>query len=422
MRLLNWKMAVLGRRRDPDRRRRLGGEGLRHRDPRPGLPHAARRGRAPGHPSARRPGRAAGRAARGADPRLLHQHLRRRHQRGAPRHDRRHRPRHAEEGADERRAESSTSGCASSSGQSAGPTRTAQDPVNQPMIRHFVEAMGDENPIYADAEAARRTGRDGVVAPPPMLSTWLMVGYKAHAAAQAGATGGHPAGPAAGHPGRRRLHRRGRHQRRADLPPRAGAGDHLSVSHRHRGRLAAQADRARAPATSSPPCAPTATSTARSWPNSASASCGSIPRAARARPGPTSRSAPRPFILRDNEFWFSAARERRLVIQACDECRQRSATRRRRPAPHCHSFAWHEVEASGGARCTATSSATTRRRPGSRYPHTVLLVDLAEGTRLVADFVGDPAQRRDRHAGASWSGSTTTTTSRCPAGARSRRV
>jgi acyl dehydratase len=65
-------------------------------------------------------------------------------------------------------------------GQEATPVRVAQEPVNRPMIRHFVEAMGDENPIYLDEDAARATGRDSIVAPPPMLSTWLMVGYKAH--------------------------------------------------------------------------------------------------------------------------------------------------------------------------------------------------------------------------------------------------
>ena len=37
----------------------------------------------------------------------------------------------------------------------SGP-RAAPDPVNQPMIRHWVEAIGDTNPIYTDAAAAAR--------------------------------------------------------------------------------------------------------------------------------------------------------------------------------------------------------------------------------------------------------------------------
>ncbi len=53
----------------------------------------------------------------------------------------------------------------SRAGRSARPC-AADDPVNVPMIRHWVEAMGDTNPVYLDAEAAAASGRDGVVAPP----------------------------------------------------------------------------------------------------------------------------------------------------------------------------------------------------------------------------------------------------------------
>ncbi len=51
------------------------------------------------------------------------------------------------------------------------------DPVNAPMIRHWCEAMGDENPVYTDREAARAQGFAGVVAPPTMLQAWTMYGY-----------------------------------------------------------------------------------------------------------------------------------------------------------------------------------------------------------------------------------------------------
>jgi acyl dehydratase len=49
------------------------------------------------------------------------------------------------------------------------------------MIRHWVEAVGDENPVYTDEEAARQHGFPGVVAPPTMLQSWIMRGYKATA-------------------------------------------------------------------------------------------------------------------------------------------------------------------------------------------------------------------------------------------------
>jgi acyl dehydratase len=53
----------------------------------------------------------------------------------------------------------------------------AWDEVNAPMIRHWCEAMGDDNPIYVDDEAARAAGHDGLVAPPTMLQAWVMMGY-----------------------------------------------------------------------------------------------------------------------------------------------------------------------------------------------------------------------------------------------------
>ncbi len=53
----------------------------------------------------------------------------------------------------------------------------AWDAVNAPMIRHWCEAMGDTNPVYHDAEAAREQGHPGLVAPPAMMQAWIMVGY-----------------------------------------------------------------------------------------------------------------------------------------------------------------------------------------------------------------------------------------------------
>ncbi|KWX68295.1 bifunctional MaoC family dehydratase N-terminal/OB-fold nucleic acid binding domain-containing protein [Mycobacterium sp. NAZ190054] len=54
--------------------------------------------------------------------------------------------------------------------------RTGRDPVNQPMIHHWVDAIGDKNPIYVDEEAARAAGHPGIVAPPAMIQVWTMGG------------------------------------------------------------------------------------------------------------------------------------------------------------------------------------------------------------------------------------------------------
>jgi uncharacterized OB-fold protein/acyl dehydratase len=54
--------------------------------------------------------------------------------------------------------------------------RLARHPVNQPMIDHWTDAIGDKNPIYADEAAARAAGHPGVVAPPAMIQVWTMMG------------------------------------------------------------------------------------------------------------------------------------------------------------------------------------------------------------------------------------------------------
>ena len=43
-------------------------------------------------------------------------------------------------------------------GMPSGPPMEARDEVNQAMIRHWIDAMGDENPVYVDDEAARANG------------------------------------------------------------------------------------------------------------------------------------------------------------------------------------------------------------------------------------------------------------------------
>ena len=60
-------------------------------------------------------------------------------------------------------------------GESA--SRDARDPVNQPMVNNWVEAMGDRNPVYVDAAAAEEVhGGTGTVAPPAMAQVWTMYG------------------------------------------------------------------------------------------------------------------------------------------------------------------------------------------------------------------------------------------------------
>jgi uncharacterized protein len=279
-------------------------------------------------------------------------------------------------------------------GLDAGPPRHAPDPVNQPMIRHFVEAMGDSNPVYVDDEAARAAGRDGVVAPAPMLSTWLMLGYRERQnAASAGVAAEAPLArlfgllTAAGFTGvvatndEQTYHRELRPGDQLsmstvieDVSPRKqtalGPGHFVTTLRTYRDAEGAIVAEQRFRLLRFAP---------KQAPGTADATAADAGVSAR----------PRPFVLPDNEFWFAAAREHRLVIQACDDC-----GRLRHPpspvCPHCLCPGWHEVAASG--RGTVHSYVITHhpRAPGFEYPLAVILADLEEGTRLVADFAGDP--------------------------------
>jgi uncharacterized OB-fold protein len=60
-------------------------------------------------------------------------------------------------------------------GKTVGPPEVARDLVNEPMIRHWCEAMGDENPAYTDA--AESSVHGSLVAPPTMMQAWILKGF-----------------------------------------------------------------------------------------------------------------------------------------------------------------------------------------------------------------------------------------------------
>ncbi len=71
-------------------------------------------------------------------------------------------------------------------GRPMGPASVAPDPVNVPMIRHWVDALDDRNPVYLDEAAARQTRFGGIVAPPAMLQAWTMPRPKLEGIAERG--------------------------------------------------------------------------------------------------------------------------------------------------------------------------------------------------------------------------------------------
>jgi uncharacterized OB-fold protein len=101
------------------------------------------------------------------------------------------------------------------------------------------------------------------------------------------------------------------------------------------------------------------------------------------RPAPKPRR-PRPALTRDNAWWFEALREHKLLIQHCTNC----GALRHPPRPmcdKCRSLEWDTVEASG--RGTVYSFVVNHypQVPSFDYPLPIVLVELAEGTRLIAN-------------------------------------
>jgi uncharacterized OB-fold protein/acyl dehydratase len=285
-------------------------------------------------------------------------------------------------------------------GAATGPAFTTPDPVNQPMIRHWVEAMGDENPVYVDDQAARAEGFDGVVAPPAMLQAWVMRGYKATVATE-----------------------------RARAAGSASAEDAVSAQD----AVFAILDEAGFTSVVATNCDQeyrrplglgdrlTATSVLESVSPEKHTALGDghfvttrtdfvdeggLPvatmrfRILRFRPRvaaiePAARPPrPRPALTHDNAFFFEGLAAGRLLIQRCASC----GVLRHPPRPacaECRSLEWDTVEASGRGTVFSYVVVHHPQVPGFDYPLPIAVVELEEGTRLVADLIGvDPADVR----------------------------
>jgi uncharacterized OB-fold protein len=95
---------------------------------------------------------------------------------------------------------------------------------------------------------------------------------------------------------------------------------------------------------------------------------------------------PRPAVTEDTAFFFEGAR-RGALIQRCSSC----GTLRHPPRPACavcRSFDWDTVTASGRGTVYSYVVVHHPQVPAFDYPLPIALVELEEGTRLVADLLG----------------------------------
>jgi uncharacterized OB-fold protein len=90
----------------------------------------------------------------------------------------------------------------------------------------------------------------------------------------------------------------------------------------------------------------------------------------------------------DDAFFWNGAAEGKLLVQRCTDC----GTLRHPPAPmcgNCGSLASDAAESSGRGRVVSWISSLHPNRPDDE-PRIVVLVQLEEGTRLVANLVDAP--------------------------------
>lgn len=263
-------------------------------------------------------------------------------------------------------------------GQVVVPSRPGPDAVNLPMIRHWVHAMGDDNPIHLDEDAARATGRAGIVAPATMVQAFTMPTYveKMSGTLRSGMSalfelldeGGYTSVVATDSD-----YEFVRELALGDLvhveevvesisPEKAtglGAGRFITTVRTYRDANGETIATQRWRLLKFRPKAPAPTPVAR---------------------------RPRPGVSKDTAFWWDAASERRLVIQRCTGCHEL-----RHPpgpcCPHCGSFEWDTIDASGEGTVYSYVVGHHPQIPGFSYPLLVALVELAEGTRLVTNLI-----------------------------------
>lgn len=320
-------------------------------------------------------------------------------------------------------------------GQAAAVAGRGKDPVNEPMIRHWCEAMGDTHPGYGGPEA---------VAPPTMLQVWTMGGLSGHSGRSEAYDELFALLDAAGYasvvatdceqeylrplrPGdeitfdaviesisERKTTKLGtgyfvttRMDVRADGET---AGTHrfrilkyVPARRRPKGVGTAGAAGAEGAVGSTGFVGPEGAAGAgglRKSAGSADAAVSGGAASGGAVPGGARR--PRPVINRDNAgFWEGVARHR-LLIQRCGSC-----ARLRFPwLPGCNgcgSPEWDTVEASGEGTVYSyvvmhhppfpAFAVSERAADAGAVPYAVVLVELAEGVRIISQVVGVAHER-----------------------------
>ncbi|HBZ72269.1 MAG TPA: hypothetical protein DEP35_22070 [Deltaproteobacteria bacterium] len=275
-------------------------------------------------------------------------------------------------------------------GTTTGPPVAAPDAVNEAMIRHWCEALGDRLPVYTDADTARQSVHGGIVAPPTMLQAWILRGFSMaspsdedkDAQVEVGrllAAAGYPSVVATNceqeylrylRPGDRIFAETVFEAISGQKATALGTGYFIDT------RTTFRDERGESVGWMT-------FRILRFKPNQ-------VPQAA--SPAPSTSQKPRrlrPPLGHDNRWWWEGIEAGEIRIQRCKRC----ATLRHPPRPMCgtcQSIEWDWIVSQGAGSVYSHVVMHHPPVPGYDLPLCVALIELDEGTRLVANVIGCP--------------------------------
>ena len=272
-------------------------------------------------------------------------------------------------------------------GKKEGPPYTCPDTVNEPMIRHWWEVMGDENAVYTDPAKAKESVHGALVAPPSMLQVWDMRGYPMH-------------DPSLIQNAQRELH--------AIFDEAGFTGVVATNTEQEFLRYLEPGDTITSETTIESISEQKATAlgvgyfvvTRTTFQDQKGEEVGWLtfrvlkfkPNQQPAAAGEAAAQPAKPRRIRspegpDNAWWWQGFRDGKFLIQKCSDC---GVLRHpcRPMCGECQSLNWESIEASGKGTVHSYTIMHHPPVPGYGFPIPIGLIDLEEGTRVVANIKG----------------------------------